>query len=209
MERTHPGFAVQTRQRLRVSVPIMLREPGAAAEGNVTAAVMMDVPLGELPVTERLAYIRAHSDRLRTPTRALGSRFVMNSALRVFPVPFQRWFARTVYGPAFFQAIVSNMPGPDSPMTFLDAPLEHVVPILPLAPGVPLALGALSWNGHLGLGLATDPAVLDAAAVRTEIVAILDEIAVTARAQLSSAPPHSSASSMRARSRGESSASPK
>jgi hypothetical protein len=40
-----------------------------------------------------------------------------------------------------------------------------VYPILPLAPGTPVALGALSWGGQLGVGLATDPVMLDAQAV--------------------------------------------
>ena len=85
-------------------------------------------------------------------------------------------------------------------------PLDFVVPILPLAPGVPLALGALSWHGALGIGLATDPELLDADLLTGEIAAVLAEFA-TAAAQ--SGAPHSSANSMRARARGESSSVPK
>jgi hypothetical protein len=40
-----------------------------------------------------------------------------------------------------------------------------VYPILPLAPDTPLAIGALNWSGELGIGLATDPGMLDAQAV--------------------------------------------
>ena len=57
---------------LRVAVPLMVREPGSSAEGNLTAAVMMDLPLGPLAEPERLADVAAHSRRLRTGTRALG-----------------------------------------------------------------------------------------------------------------------------------------
>ncbi|MCX5043742.1 phosphatase PAP2 family protein [Aldersonia sp. NBC_00410] len=213
--RIHPEFAAAAGGRLRVSVPIMLREPGSAAEGNVTAAVLIDIPLGEMSTAARIAEIRTRSDRLRTPTRALASRFVMSTVLGVCPVPAQRWFARTVYGPAIFQSIVSNMPGPDTDLSFCDVPLEYVVPILPLAPGVPLALGALSWHGQLGLGLAGDPAVLRARPLLDEIAHVLDELATDAAlapqetSQSSSEVPHSSASSIWARARGESSAPPK
>ena len=81
------------------------------------------------------------------------------------------------------------------------------MPILPLAPGVPLALGALSWHGTLGVGLATDPELLDADLLTGEMAAVLDEFATGA--VQSGAGPHSSASNIRARARGESSSVPK
>nr|WP_277350813.1 phosphatase PAP2 family protein [Rhodococcus sp. HNM0569] len=211
VERTHPEFAESSlRGKMRASVPIMLREPDSAAEGNVTAAVMLDLPLGDMPVRERLARISRVSTRLRTPTRALASRFVMAHVLAALPVPVQRWFARTVYGPSFLQAVVSNMPGPTVPMTFMDAPLDRVVPILPLAPDAPLALGALSWNGELGIGLAVDGHVLDATALTAAMSDVVDALADEgAQAGVGYSGPHSSASNMRALSRGESSAEPK
>jgi hypothetical protein len=148
-------------ERMRISVPLMVRAPGAATEGNVTAAVLMDVPLGPLSEPERLAGIAGSSRRLRTGTRALASRFVMQSVGEIMPWPVHRWFARTVYGGRFFHVIVSNMPGPDVQLTLAGAPLRQVYPLLPLADGAPLAAGALGWNGLLCVGIATDPALVD------------------------------------------------
>jgi hypothetical protein len=156
------------KQQLRIAVPITVRPPSADI-GNATAAVMVDVPLGDLDFDTRLAYVHAESRRLVTPTRVLASRFVMTTVLGIVPAILQRWFARTVYGPTFLQAIVSNMPGPTEAMSLLDVPLERVVPILPLAPGAPVALGALSWDGGLGIGIAADPDLLDAAALTTYV----------------------------------------
>ena len=42
--RTHPAFVEQLQGRLRVAVPLMVREPDSSAEGNLTAAVMVDLP---------------------------------------------------------------------------------------------------------------------------------------------------------------------
>ena len=61
------------------------------------------------------------------------------------------------------------MPGPDVQLSFAGVAMEQVYPILPLAPDAPLVVGALSWNGALGLGLATDPTVIDADALALEI----------------------------------------
>jgi hypothetical protein len=163
--------------RLRVAVPLMVREPGSSAEGNLTAAVMMDLPLGPLAEPERLAEVASHSRRLRTGTRALASRFVMRTLGQLLPPPVHAWFARTVYGARFFQAIVSNMPGPNHPMTMAGAHMAAVYPILPLAPGAPLVVGALGWDGTLFVGISADPALVDDAdALGEAIRAVLDEL---------------------------------
>jgi len=141
--------------RLRVAVPLMVREPGAAAEGNVTAAVMIDLPVRAMPEPERLREIAVRSRRLRTGSRALASRFVMARVAGWMPPPLHAWFARTVYGARFFHAIVSNMPGPAVALSLAKAPLIGAFPLLPLAPGTALTVGTLGWNGSLCLAVTT------------------------------------------------------
>jgi diacylglycerol O-acyltransferase / wax synthase len=175
--RTDPAFAAAVDHRLRVSVPVMVAPPGAGGIGNATAAVMIDVPLADMPSESLLAHVSADTAKLLTPTRFLGSRFVMTAVARSLPAPLQCWFARTVYGPRFLQAVVSNMPGPPVELSIAGIPLERVVPILPLAPGAPLALGALSWTGELGIGLATDPMFLNAPALAAAMRDALRELA--------------------------------
>lgn len=163
--------------KLRVAVPLMVREPGSAAEGNLTAAVMTDLPLGPLAEPERLAEVARRSRRLHTGTRALASNFVMRRIGALMPAPVHGWFARTVYGGAFFQAIVSNMPGPSVQLSLAGPPLIAAYPILPLAPRAPLAVGALGWNGVLCVGICTDPALVpDPRALSTAIGAVFEEL---------------------------------
>jgi hypothetical protein len=161
---TDPALARACADRLRVSVPVMLRAPGAGADddGNLTGAVIVDTPAQDVPVDHVRDEVRRLAAPLRTPTRALASRWVMSTALRAVPHAGRRLFARTVYGPKYFQAIVSNMPGPDQEFTMVDCPVVRVHPIVPPAPGIPLTIGALSWNGSLGISVVTDAEVLDA-----------------------------------------------
>jgi WS/DGAT/MGAT family acyltransferase len=137
--------------KLRVAVPLMVREPSAEAEGNVTAAVMIDLPTGPITAAERLKRIAPVSRRLRSGSRALASRFVMAQVGGLMPAPMHRWFARTVYGPRTFHAVVSNMPGPSIPLTLARGEVISSYPLLPLAPGTPLTVGTLGWNGALCL----------------------------------------------------------
>ncbi|HEY9524375.1 MAG TPA: WS/DGAT domain-containing protein, partial [Thermopolyspora sp.] len=162
---------------LRISVPLMVRRPGDSPTGNLTAAVMMDLPLGPATEVERLAQTALDSRRLRGGTRALAARFVMGTLGQVLSPPAHAWFARTVYGGRFFQAIVSNIPGPPHGLSLAGAPLIGAYPILPLAPGAPLVVGAMGWNGELCLGVTTDPAFLpDAEPLATAILAAFEEL---------------------------------
>ena len=171
-----PALAAACDNRLRVSVPVMLRAPDAGPDdgGNLTGAAIVDVPARATTIEDVRDEVCRLSAALRTPTRALASRWVMSSALRAVPHGGRRWFARTVYGPRYFHAIVSNMPGPDREFTLSGCPLVRVHPILPPAPGIPLTIGALSWAGSLGITVVTDADVLDArefaAALRAHVV---------------------------------------
>ncbi|MGH3498364.1 MAG: phosphatase PAP2 family protein [Nocardioidaceae bacterium] len=205
--RVHPELAARVGFRLRVAVPSLLRAPGAGAEGNVTSAVMVDLPLDAMPERERLTRVAAVTSRLRTPTRALGSRFVMAHVLAVVPEPAASWFARTVYGRRFFHAIVSNMPGPTEQLHMAGVPLRDVLPVVPLAPGAPIAVGALGWNGVFGVGLTSDPAVFDAQLLCDALGTIVAGLSA-ADTQSSAGGPHATARKSRARRSGSSIASP-
>ncbi|MFI5694553.1 wax ester/triacylglycerol synthase domain-containing protein [Kribbella sp. NPDC051586] len=170
-----PGLARSVNGALRFSVTTMVRTPDSAAEGNATAAIMVEVPVDGRPFDELLAEVSARTKRrLQRPTRALASRFVLATGLRIVPEPFAQWFAPTVYGQRFLHAVVSNMPGPTDRMSFAGVPHDRVYPILPLVPGTPLAVGALSWTGILGVGLATDPQLIDGPALAAHLHRALD-----------------------------------
>ncbi|TSE00325.1 DUF1298 domain-containing protein [Skermania sp. ID1734] len=164
---------------IRIAIPRMVRAATSEAEGNFTAAVMIDVELRDERIEDRLRRIHSSARQLQSPTRALAARFVMAQGQRILPEPAKRWFAQTVYGASTFHAIVSNMPGPNQQLTLVEEPMDQVYPILPLAPGAPLVAGALSWNGVLGVGVAADPVLLDAAKVASEIECALTELEAT------------------------------
>lgn len=168
-----PELAAAVGGQMRFSVPIMVRTPDTAAEGNATAAIIVDVPVDGRPFEQLLADVAQRTGRLRRPTRAIASRFVMATGLRLLPEPWAGWFARTVYGSRFFHAVASNIPGPATRLTLSGVPVHHTYPILPVAPGTPLSLGALSWSGTLAFGIATDPALLGASAVAGHLAGAL------------------------------------
>jgi hypothetical protein len=163
--------------RLRVAVPRTVRGPGTAAETNATAGVLVDLPVDGRPIEELITEIGRRTARRRTPSRALASRFVLATGLRALPEPVAAWFARTAYGHRFLHAVVSNLRGSPVPLSMAGVGIARVYPILPLAPGTPLAVGALSWAGSLGIGVVTDPVSLDAQVLATRMKLTFDRLA--------------------------------
>jgi hypothetical protein len=163
--------------RMRIAVPLMVARPDGQESGNYTMAVLVDVPLGPMSAPHRLRLVSANSaGRLRRGDRALASRFVLRTVGGVAPAPLFRAFARRVYGAPYFTAIVSNMPGTPERTAFLGRPIEAAFPLVPLAPGAPIALGAMSWGGQLCLGLTTDPSLATATELLCGIERTLAEL---------------------------------
>lgn len=150
---------------LRAAVPVTLRAPAppgrgrTAVPGNLTAALRLDVPVDRRPLRDRLAAVHRSAERRRASGRAVASTAVLR-LLGALPPRLHARAARAVYRARFFGAIVSNMPGPDTAMSLAGVPLGDVHPILPLADGVPLAVGALGWNGALHVAVTADPRLL-------------------------------------------------
>ncbi|WP_131742281.1 bifunctional phosphatase PAP2/O-acyltransferase family protein [Actinomadura roseirufa] len=165
------------RATCRVAVPLMMRPPGGGAEGNHTTAVMVDLPIGKMPETDRLAAIVRRGRVLRSGTRPLAAWFVMRQAARLMPAPLHARFARSVYGARFLQGIVSSMPGPDRTLRLAGAPLTQVYPVIPLAPEAPLAVGALGIDRELCFGVTADPGLVDDAdRLTTAILEVIREL---------------------------------
>jgi hypothetical protein len=71
----------------------------------------------------------------------------------------------------------TSIPGPKRPLFLAGAGVLDVVPILPLVANEPLGVGALSYAGHLGIGIAGDLEVIPdlevfTGAVRDELTAL-------------------------------------
>jgi hypothetical protein len=156
------ALAVPGATTVRAMVPLTTRLRAGAdptGTGNRTAAVAVDLPVAPGPLRDRLTAVARALEQGQARGQAEGSAAVL-AALGRFPRPVQRWFARLTYGGRFFHLVVSVMPGVRRPLHIGGGLVAEVVPVLPLAEGVGVAVGAIGWGRTLGLGIAVDDAVL-------------------------------------------------
>jgi diacylglycerol O-acyltransferase / wax synthase len=132
---------------------------GSSGPGNRIAGVMLDLPVGPMSLAERVAAVRAvRRARLRRGD-ADASAFVLH-AMNILPAPLQRAIARTAFTSRRFSLIVSVFPGTRQSRQLLGAEVTEVFPVLALADGVGLALGAMTWGRSLSVGIMANPALI-------------------------------------------------
>jgi len=151
-------------QQVRIAVPracpVRGRDRTAGTEPrNRTAAVTLDAPIGPATPAERLAAVRgqvaARVDRGDAAAAAMVLR-VMN----FLPLPLQRLAAVQFYQRRWFNLLVSVFPGARRGYSLLGARVEEAYPVLALADGAGLAIGAMTWERSLSVGILADAALV-------------------------------------------------
>jgi UDP-N-acetylglucosamine:LPS N-acetylglucosamine transferase len=160
-------------RRVRVIVPWSLRGTSSLrSNGNRTGAVSLDLPLGELSPRRRLAVVR---ERLRAQLASgvpAAAGFVVR-VLGILPPWLHARAARAIYRAEWFNVIATVIPVPHRPLWMNGTRLRAVFPVLPLAPGVGLAWGAILGADTVTIGITGTPAN---AKVVEHLVAALPEV---------------------------------
>jgi WS/DGAT/MGAT family acyltransferase len=145
---------------VRVAMPrAHPRRAAGAARQNRTAAISLDVPIGPATPEQRLAAVRgqiaAHVNRGEDAAAALVLR-----AMNILPPPLQRFIAARVYQRRWFNMLVSVFPGIRRSYRLLGARVEQAYPVLALADGVGLSIGAMTWDRSFSVGILADAALV-------------------------------------------------
>jgi WS/DGAT/MGAT family acyltransferase len=159
LHRIDPAGTV-VHDRVRVMVPrtthALRRADGA---GNHTAAVALDLPVGPMPLSWRVVAVADALTRLERSDQPIAAQAVVD-ALGRLPAPLHARLVRLIYRRRYFTVIASVLPGPRKAHHVRGARVVSVFPVLPLAEGVGLAVGFLTWGDMIGVGVTTDTGLL-------------------------------------------------
>jgi diacylglycerol O-acyltransferase / wax synthase len=124
-------------------------------QGNQTAALALDLPVGPMPLARRVMAVAEALSSLEHADQPIAARTVV-TALGRLPAPLHARLVRLIYRRRFFTLIASVLPGPRKAHDIGGARVVSVFPVLPLAEGVGLAVGFLTWGDMIGVGVTTD-----------------------------------------------------
>jgi diacylglycerol O-acyltransferase len=142
---------------LRVMVPVAVRPPGqAAAPGTWTSALSVDVPVGPMRASERLAAVRARTRRAKRSHQPLGATFLMQVVGSWAPAPLHARAARFAYRGRWFNLIITTLGGIAPPVHIAGARVEVAYPLMPLASDIGITAAAMTWGDRLAIGLTAD-----------------------------------------------------
>ncbi len=152
------GEPVHSTTTLKAMVPVSVRTEGEKGSlGNRVSSYLVDLPIGEDDPVMRL---HAISFKMRGH-KETGQSVAADTLVRISgfaPPTLHSLGARAASGLTrrLFNVVVTNVPGPQFPLYAGGAKMLEVFPVVPLAKGQALSIGATSYNGGVYWGLNAD-----------------------------------------------------
>lgn len=142
---------------VRTLMPVSVR--GEAEHGVMTnriSAVIVDLPCHEADAARRLLHIRSQTEELKQTHQAVSGEVLLQvAALAPVLIPLESRAAFAIAKP-LFESVVTNVPGPPFPLYVLGREAVELYPYVPIAAGVQVSIGVLSYCGKLYLGITAD-----------------------------------------------------
>jgi hypothetical protein len=140
----------------RVMAPVSVRGEGDESLGNKVAMWLLDLPIDLQTPRERYHQIAEETVELKETNQALGASLLVQAT---------SWTPSTILTSAMrltgtsvrpFNMTVTNVPGPQIPIYFLDALLEVQYPMVPLWTNHGVGIALFSYSGSIAWGVVAD-----------------------------------------------------
>jgi len=167
---------------VRAMVPVSIEGgsgPESTSQGHRLTACFVDLPVGEPGASMRLHQIAFAMRQQIEGGQAVGAGRLVGLA-GFAPPTLHALGARlgSAMSRRLFNVVITNVPGPQSTLYAVDAPMVSTFPVMPLARGQALAIGLTSYDGGVYYGLNADRnAMPDVDVLGQSIVDSLAELA--------------------------------
>lgn len=152
------GDAVAADCDVRVMVPVNLRKAsGQHKLGNAFGLVPLVLPVGIEDPVARVKEVQARMNDLKgsyTALVAMSVLGVLGATPKLVQSEVQNYFARRA------TAVMSNVPGPQTPLFMAGSQLDQVMFWVPQSGDIGIGVSILSYNGGVQFGIITDDALV-------------------------------------------------
>jgi WS/DGAT/MGAT family acyltransferase len=140
----------------RVMAPVSVRSKAEqGALGNRVSAWLVDLPVGEPDPRRQLALIAEQTEKLKESKEAVAAE-LLTQAAEFTPTMLLALGARNATRVLPFNMVVTNVPGPQTPMYLLGARMLEIYPHVPLMDQLALGVALMSYDGQLFWGVNAD-----------------------------------------------------
>lgn len=143
-------------EKIRILVPISRRADDEHDQlGNKVTGMVVPLPVGPMAPLERF---RTTHGAVRW-ARDAGEGDLTSTLLEVsehLPEPVIAGISQTVHHQPLVNLVVTNVPGPSSPLYLMGSLMLEAFPVVPLAGNLTLSIGILSYLDQLTIGLWAD-----------------------------------------------------
>ncbi len=140
----------------RIMAPVSVRtQEQRGSYGNRVSAWMVELPVAERDPRKQLAAIREQTRRLKQSKQALGAE-VLTQMTEWTGSGLLSLGAQLLNLSTPFNMVVTNVPGPQTPLFLLDAPMREIHPHVPLIGTLGLGIALFSYAGTLSWGYSAD-----------------------------------------------------
>jgi WS/DGAT/MGAT family acyltransferase len=169
---------------LRAMVPVDVRteDEHGGVLGNKIISLFVDLPVAEPTPLGRFERVCFAARERKGSVEPLGADTLLSLAELAPPV-LHSVFAQTMYATRLFNVTVTNVPGPQTTLYALGAPMRSVYPLVPLAAEHAVGIAVLSYDGGMCFGINADrDSMPDVDRLTAGIAAELTELQRLARA---------------------------
>lgn len=170
---------------LRAFVPVSVRAEDARGDtGNQVSGMIAPLPVGEEDARVRLAVVSEALQELKRSGQAIGAK-ALTDLTGFAPPNILSQASRLASRQRFVNLVVTNVPGPQSPLYLAGREMRDFFPMVPLAQNTALGVAIMSYSGRMDFGLNADfDAVPDLEDLVDDFEASLRELAKAAGGRL-------------------------
>jgi diacylglycerol O-acyltransferase len=141
---------------LRAMVPVSVRQASEQlALGNRVSSLFVDLPIADPDPLLRYRKTAAATEELKGGEQAAGAETLVGLAGAAPPL-LHGAVARLAFTPRLFNLTITNVPGVQTTLYALGAPLRRIVPLVPIFAGHAVGVAVVSYDGNVAFGINAD-----------------------------------------------------
>ena len=162
---------------LRVMVPVNVRRASELmALGNRVSSLFVELPVAERDALARYRTTMESTEALKRSGLAGGAETLLDVAGAI-PPALHAALARLAFTPRLFNLTITNVPGPQTTLYAMGAPMRRIIPLVPIFANHAVGFAVASYDGEVVFGLNGDHgSMADLAVLAEGLDQALDEL---------------------------------